>query len=109
MANTFTFGAFEGNGLIIKGLYKGFAPREEVGLEGVVGLSLKAMVGKFSYKAMNSHDIAVWDSTVWAPLIGYMSTISILPKGWYGFVFRKEEHATLSYKEHGFTTMGVLC
>ena len=94
---------YSGNGKKLGGKSKKWKPRKEedkmvlgrgVGWEGVVGLSLRALVGKFSYKAMNYTDIEAWASAVWAPIIGYRPTISILQKGWYGFVFRQEKHAT---------------
>ena len=79
----------------------------DVGLKGIVGLSLKALVGKFSYRAMNPRDRAQWDSSVWAPLLDYIPTISILQKGCYGFVFRKEEHGfPLFFKQLRSMVMG---
>ena len=48
-----------------------------VGLEEIGVLSLRALIGKFSYMAMDCHDIEDWASVVLAALIGYRLTISI--------------------------------
>lgn len=66
----------------------------EVGLEWVVGMSLRALMGKLCYKSMDNKDIAGWASEFWSLVIRYIPKISVPPKGWYGFVFRREEHAT---------------
>ena len=57
-------------------------------------MTLKGLVGKFSYKAMRCSEIKAWDASVWGPSLGYTPTIFVLQRGWLGFLFRTEAHST---------------
>ena len=59
-----------------------------VGLDEVMGLSLRSLVGKFSYKEMDCKGIEDWATRVWNPIMDYFPTIYVFQKGWYGFVFK---------------------
>ena len=71
----------------------------DVGLGDIVGLYFLSMEGKFSYMAMNNKHIVGWAAKNWAPLVVYNPDISILPKGWYGFLFHTKSHASLILNE----------
>ena len=66
-----------------------------VGLAKVVGMTLRGLVGKFSYKAMRTCDIESWAVSVWGPILGYYPTIYVFQKGWFRFIFRSEAHTSL--------------
>lgn len=67
----------------------------DIGLEEVVEYNMTALVGKFSYHAMNRRDIVSWVLAKWRPLLNYTPQIFALACGWYGFKFDEEAHCNL--------------
>jgi hypothetical protein len=54
-------------------------------------LSLRGLVGKFSYWAMGEKDIHAWVEANLGVLLGYVPETFILLKGWFCFIFRNSE------------------
>ena len=65
-----------------------------MGLERMVGMTLRGLAGNFSHKAMRCNEIESWVASVWGPPLGYTPTIFVLQKGWFGFLFRTEDHTS---------------
>jgi hypothetical protein len=66
-----------------------------VGLENLCKMSLCALVGRISYKALSPPPLEDWVKTEWTPIIGYCPEVLYLKKGWLGFLCRTPEDATL--------------
>jgi hypothetical protein len=66
-----------------------------VGLDNLCEMSLCTLVGRISYKSLNTPPLEDWLRTEWAPLIGYCPEVLYLKKGWLGFLCRTPEDATL--------------
>ena len=49
----------------------------DVGLEEVVRISLKTLVGKFGYRSINNNDISRWVEDNCKPILGYNPMISM--------------------------------
>jgi hypothetical protein len=68
---------------------------DDVGLENLCKMSLCALVGRISYKALSPPPLENWVKTEWSPIIGYSPEILYLKKGWLGFLCRTPEDASM--------------
>ena len=55
----------------------------------------QALIGRLEYCSMGKKDWVDWATIHWKPLLTYLSTISLLAKGWLVFVFLEDAHASL--------------
>jgi len=63
----------------------------DVGLEESCNLSLRALVGRFTYKSQCKISLTEWMQDYLESLIGYSPELLTLLRGWFGFVFKNPE------------------
>jgi hypothetical protein len=59
----------------------------DIAMDRVIGLSEKALVGKFYYSRMNKIQLSEWILRFWKPLLGYYPRFSLLSNHWLVFHF----------------------
>jgi hypothetical protein len=67
----------------------------DIGLEETCRMDLCGLVGRFSYNNMCKTPLPIWVEQVWLPLLGYTPKILYLSKGWFGFLCKSSEDASL--------------
>jgi hypothetical protein len=60
-------------------------------MDRVLGLSERALVGKFLYRKMNFHHFSEWLLSFWKPILGYCPRFILLANHWMVFHFLAEE------------------
>jgi hypothetical protein len=65
----------------------------DLGMKEAGHYSLRGLVGKFGYKAMEAKEIHNWVSECWGPVLSYIPEAYIFSKGWFCFLFQSPEDA----------------
>ena len=60
---------------------------KDLGLEHILELEGKAMVGFLARRKVNNDNVGDYILKNWCPLLGYCPTHNIMSKGWLGFKF----------------------
>jgi hypothetical protein len=66
---------------------------QDIGMKEVLVYSECGLVGRFGYWSMAARDIHRWVEDTWGPVLGYLSEVFILIKGWFCFLFKSLEDA----------------
>ena len=67
----------------------------DVGMNGMVYLSEKALVGRLIYRNMSIATYRKWVTINWAGKLGYLPRLFTLAKVWLGVIFRSIEEAII--------------
>ena len=66
----------------------------DIGLEDSCSLAMCALVGMLVYFLFCKISVAEWMKVTWEPILGYAPELLMLPRGWFGFVFKSPEDST---------------
>jgi hypothetical protein len=67
----------------------------DVSLVETCRLSLCALVGRIANKTRSAITLGEWMKKAWVPIIGYSPEFSLLPRGWFGLIFKSLEDTQL--------------